>query len=203
MGAHEMDFELRKNWFSLLLIIIVIIMGLEIVYLMDQNRKLRGVISNFTYFTQTLGQDDSVPPFSATDLNGEIVEIAYSPGQPYTLLMWFSSSCSACDDNLRFWNELYLDYNSGRVRMLGVYADDSAAIHTLAEEYNLVFPIVGLDDQSLVEAYNGYTLPQTMLISPQGSVRKVWRGSLDEKRRESVISAVAQVKNLTGKGGDI
>jgi peroxiredoxin len=198
-----MDFELRKNWFSLLLILIVIIMGLEIVYLMDQNRKLRGTISNFTYFTGTLERDDSVPPFRAYDLNGEIVEIAYSSDQPYTLLVWFSPSCSACDDNLHFWNELYLDYNSGHIRMLGMCADDTAAIHTLVEEYGLAFPIVGLDDHSLVEAYNGYTLPQTMLISPQGSVRGVWRGSLDEKRRESVISAVAQIESLAGKGGDL
>lgn len=197
-----MDFELRKNWFSLLLIIIVAVMGFEIVYLMNQNRKLRGVISNMPYFAQPLKQHNTVPPFSAFDINGEIIEINYSSDQPYTLLMWFSSSCSACDDNFHFWNDLYLNYKSEHVRMLGMCADEADAIQMLVDEYGLTFPIVGLADNALVEAYNGYTLPQTMLISPLGSVREVWSGSLEEKRRESVISAVAQIESLTRKGGD-
>lgn len=198
-----MDLEFRKNWLSILLSIMVVIMGFEIIYLMHQNRRLRKIIEDPTRYIETLKQDDVVPPFSAQDINGNAISLQYAPTQPHTLLLWFSPTCSACEENLYFWNDLYRDYNSNRVRFLGMCAGDPEQARTMVADYNLRFPVIYLNDPSLVETYKGNVLPQTVFISPEGAIREVWPGSLREEQKEDIITVLAQLDTLTVKGGDV
>ena len=198
-----MNLDFRKNWLSLFLIGISILMGIEIVYLMHQNRRLRNIITSPEQYYQVLEREDIVPPFTAQDLDGNTVSLQYSPDQPHTLLLWFSPTCQACEDNLYFWNDLYHDYDSDRLLLLGMCTDDPADVRNMVTEYGLNFPIVCLDDPSLVEAYKGNVLPQTVLISPQGTIRKAWPGPLGVEQRGSIRTVLSQLDTLTGKGGEV
>jgi len=197
------NFDFRRYWFTLVLLIVIAAMGLELIYLIAQNRRLRGIISSFEGNYKILSQEDFVPQFTARDLSDNVVRVEYSPDQPYTLLMWFSAACSACEDNLQFWNDLYRGYNSSGLRFMGVCTDAANQAKNMVADYSLIFPVVYLDDEAILDAYAGYTLPQTMLISPQGAVLKVWRGSLKQENKESITGALAHLGSLTMEEGDI
>jgi peroxiredoxin len=201
--VFEVNLDFRKNWLSLFLIAIAILMGIEIVYLMLENRRMRSIITNPKQYYQVLEQDDKVPPFTAQDLDGNTISLQYSPDRPHTLLLWFSPTCRACEDNLYFWNDLHRDFDSDHMLLLGMCTDDPADVRTVVAEYGLNFPVVCLDDPSLVDAYKGNVLPQTVLISPRGTIREVWPGPLGEKQRGSIITVLSQLDTLTGKGGDV
>jgi peroxiredoxin len=202
-GVLMMNLELRKNWLNLLLIAIVVAMGIEIIYLAQQNRKLRAIAANPRQYFQPLEHGDIVPPLTAEDLDGNAVSLDYSPAAPHTLLLWFSTTCSSCEENLHFWNDLYRSFHSSKIRIVGVSADNPAESRTVVADFGLEFPVICISDGSLVEAYKANTLPQTVMISPQGVIQGVWPGPLLQEQRESVINALAQADTLTGKGGDV
>lgn len=185
--------EIRKNWLSIVLVVIVIIMAIEIVYLINQNRRLRSIIENPQRHYQTLQPDETVPPLSAQDENGNEIALHYSPDQPYRVLLWFSPTCPSCDENFLYWNDLYRDYDSDRIRLLGICSDDPSEAREAVEEYGLSFPVICLDDQAAIDAYKGHTVPLTMLISPDGAIRKVWPGPLMKGDRQSIITKLTQL----------
>lgn len=198
-----MALDIRKNWLSILLTTTVVVMGFEIIYLVHQNRRLRRIVEDPTQYFQTLKQDDIVPSFSAQDINGNEISLRYAPTQPHTLLLWFSPTCSACEENLYFWNDLYRDCDSNLLRFLGMCPGDPEQARTMVTDYDLRFPVICLNEPSLVEAYKGNVLPQTVLISPEGAIRGVWPGSLREEQRGNIVTILAQLDTLSVKGGDI
>lgn len=187
-----MSLDLRKNWLSILLIIMIVLMTAEIGVLMHQNSQLRSMVENPMKKYQSLKQNQTVPPFRGTDTEGNAITVEYSDSEPYTLILWFSASCPSCEDNLHFWNLLYADYDSDDFRMIGVCNDDPEEARATAEEYGLEFPIIVLDDKSIVQRYGATALPLTMLISPKGTVVRVWPGPLIKEQRESVIAALVR-----------
>lgn len=187
-----MSLDLRKNWLSILLVVMVVLMGIEIGLLMHQNRQLRSIVENPMKKYETLKQNQTVPPFTGIDLDGDAVTIEYSQDEPYTLMLWFSASCPSCEDNLQFWSMLYGDYKSDKLRLIGVCNDDLEEARTTADEYGLKFPVIIPDDESIVQDYGATALPLTMLISPEGAMVRVWPGPLMKEQRESVIAALVR-----------
>lgn len=192
----------RDNWFSYLLIAIVFIMGIEIVYLIRQNSRLRDMIANPRQYVQPLSQEDTVPAFTARDIDGDTVSVSYSRTQPHTMLLWFSPTCEACEENFSFWNELDRDYASESLRLFGMSTADPVDLRRVVDERGLSFLILSIDNPSIVDAYRGNVLPQTVLVSPDGSIRAVWPGPLQQGHKESIIACLAEIGTLTRKGGD-
>ena len=195
-----MSSELRKNWVSILLSIIIILMGLEIIYLVRQNRQLRSLVAESHRTIKTLAPGDTVPSFVGRDIYGNTVSIQFAPVRPHTLLLWFSSSCSACGENLSFWNELYQGYSADVVHFLGMGVGDLTEIQAVAADFDIKFPVVCANDPFYRETYRGNIYPQTLLISPEGVVRDTWVGSLQQEQKDSIITALAQLETLSMEG---
>ncbi len=195
-----MNSEFRKNWVSILLSIIIVLMGLEIIYLVHQNRQLSNMIAESRKTIKTLVPGDTVLSFVDHDIYGNTISIEYAPTQPHTLLLWFSASCSACEDNLSFWNELYQGYSADLVHFLGMGVGDSAEIQAVAADFDIKFPVVCANEPFYRETYRGNVYPQTLLISPEGVVCDTWMGSLQEEQKDSIITALAQLETLSKEG---
>jgi len=180
----------RKNSLTLVLLIVVVIMGGEIIYLIIQNRRLQSMVAE-TPSLQVLQPGETLPPLSATDLDGASVAIQFGERAPSTILIWFSPSCHLCAENAAFWNDIYARYHaSADVRFLVM--SDAAANETKAyvAEHALRFPVACVTDESLIEAYNGRVMPQTALISPRGGIEKVWPGALEHARQEEITAVL-------------
>jgi peroxiredoxin len=195
--------ELRKDWLSIVLLVIIVAMGLEIIYLVQQNQRLRGLLARRPANVRPLNPNETVPAFTAQDISGDTLNIVYGPNQPHTLIFWFSASCPACEENLYFWNDLYRAHDSERLRFIGMCGDDPSEAQTLVSAYDLGFPVIHVADDSLSAAYRGHIVPQTMLISPRGVVLGLWPGSLPQQRQQDILATLEENHTLSMKGGDI
>lgn len=182
--------SVRRNSLTLVLCAVVLVMGAEILFLVRQNRRLQTMLAKMPSM-QVLQQGQSLPPLTATDIDGAGVAMRYGEREPSTLLIWFSPSCHLCAENAPFWNDIYDRFHAATgVRFLVM--SDSGVDETRAymTANGLELPAVCVTDEALLDAYNGRVLPQTALISPRGAIEKVWPGALEETRQNEITAAL-------------
>ena len=181
-----------KDRWTIVLIVIIIVMGVEILYLMYQHNKLKAIIDNPKKYFKTLSPDEIVPSFTAYDIDGNDISLRYSPEAPRTLLLWFAPGCEPCESNIQFWNEIYNEYsNAEEFRYLGLCVGTPDEAREYINGYDIVFPVMCITDRYIVEIYQGNVLPQTVLISPEGVIIKVWPGALEENNKDEILSYLA------------
>jgi peroxiredoxin len=170
---------LKTQVWSIMLIVLVIVMGIEIFLLVQENRKLRLALKAPRGPFKVLNPEEKVPPFVGIDLKGQEVKVEY-PSSQRTVLFWFSAACPSCESNLEFWKEIYQKHRSEKLRFIGVTSAGEGKAEEFVKKFQLEFPIMIVSDLSLLEKYKVEVIPQTMLIDPNGVVLKVWPGPLSD-----------------------
>ncbi len=178
---------------NIILIIIIAVMSLEIVYLMYQNQKLKAIIEDPKRLFKTLSEDDVVPSFNGFDVYDNEIAVRYGPDAPHTLLCWFSPGCSSCLDNLAFWNDLFERFSSENIRFIGMCAGHPDETREFVAEHGIGFPVLCADDPFFVDTYKGNVLPQTVLLSPNGTIVGVWPGALKKDREKTITDLLAEL----------
>lgn len=187
--------SITKDIWTYIFIAIIVVMGIEILYLFKQNRELRAIIENPKEHLGMLEEEQTVPPFTSVDIFNDTITVSFGPDQPFTMLFWLSSECSVCKDNLPFWNRLFEERTSEHIRYLGMCADSRQAALEYASEYGILFPVVCPDDPQILDSYKGNILPQTIFISPQGSILKVWPGALAQGKEDQILAILQQLQS--------
>ncbi len=178
---------LKGQLWSIILIVLVVIMGVEILLLVQENRKLRQVLAHSRGPLRVLSPAEKVPALVGVGLQGEELNLTY-PSPAQTVLFFFSSDCPACEENLDFWKKLYQNHSSGRLRIFGATNSDRAETEEFVEKFQLAFPVIVVSDLSLLDKYKVEAVPQTMLIDTSGTVQKVWPGTLSEYNQKEIES---------------
>ncbi|MFC1475378.1 peroxiredoxin family protein [Candidatus Zixiibacteriota bacterium] len=186
-----MALNLRRDRWTIVLIAVIVVMGLEIIYLVYQNQQLKAIMKDPKRYFKTLSADDQVPAITALDVNGDEISLRYSPTAPQTLLFWFAPTCSSCEDNIGFWNRLYAADSTKNTRYVGMCISQATEARAFIAEHEIKFPVISTDDRHLIESYQGNVLPQTVLISPEGTIVDVWPGAIDQVREEEIIALLA------------
>lgn len=179
-----------RDRLTYVLIAIIIIMGIEIVYLIFQNRILKNIIADPMKYFQTLSKDETVPSFTAKDINGDELSVSYSETEPYTMLLWFGATCSSCENNIAFWKQIYSEYHSKRLKFLGMFIGNPSSARKFAANNNIEFPIICATQRYIVDLYKGHILPQTMLVTPEGMVKSIWPGILHEQSEIEIVETL-------------
>jgi peroxiredoxin len=176
---------LKTQLWSLILIALVLVMGIEIILLVQENQKLRKAFNRPRGPYKILNPEEKVPSLVGVDLEEKEIEIEY-PSSKRTVLFWFSSTCPSCEHNLEFWKEVYRNHGSENLRFFGVTHSGEEKTGEFAKKFELDFPIVIVSDISLLDKYKVEVIPQTMLIDSQGVVQKVWPGPLSENYKKEI-----------------
>jgi peroxiredoxin len=198
-----MNEALTKNRLTVILAVIIVLMGVEIAYLVIQNRRLQVMIEDPRQYFKTLKKGEEVPSLRGQDIFGENVSYRYSEDEEHTLLFWFSPTCSPCEDNHEFWNELYDQYHEQGVRFLGMCACESGEARDAATNSGFEFTIMSASDPFIVDAYKGNVLPQTVHVSPTGKILDVWPGALTSQQKNEIINNLSQLQTLKMEGGEV
>jgi peroxiredoxin len=151
----------------------------------QENRELRLALRVPREPLKVLNPKEKVPPLVGIDQKGEEIKVEY-PSSKKTVLFWFSTDCSSCEDNLEFWRQIYQKYNSGMLRFFGVTTSERDKTEEFVKKSQLEFPVLILSDFSLLEKYRVEVIPQTMLIDTNGVVQKVWPGTLSENHKKEI-----------------
>lgn len=178
---------LKTQFWSIILIILVVVMGVEILLLVQENKKLRETLSHSRGPVRILAPEEEVPSLVGVNLKGEEFNLTY-PSSQRTVLFFFSADCPACEENLEFWKKLYQNHNSGKLRIVGATNSDREKTEEFVKKFQLTFPVMIITDLKLLNKYKVEAVPQTMLIDNSGTVQKVWPGTLPENYKKEIES---------------
>ena len=185
-----MNAKPKRDRLTYVLVVVIILMGVEILYLARQNRRLAGIIKDPKQYFQTLSEDDTVPSFTAQTIDGNDLSVRYSQDEPYRVFLWFGPSCDYCEANIEFWKRVHDEFESGEIRVLGMFAGSTGEAKEYVAAHDLGFPVVCADNRYIVDVYKGHVLPQTVLVDPTGTIRGAWAGIVDDAAKESIVSTL-------------
>lgn len=181
---------LKAQLWSIILIVLVVIMGVEILFLVQENKKLREALSHSRGPVKILSPEEKVPSLVGVNLKGKEFKLSY-PSSQRTVLFFFSPDCPACEENLDFWKRLYQDHGSEKLRIVGATNSDRDKTEEFVRKFQLTFPVMIVTDLKLLDKYKVEAVPQTMLIDPSGTVQKVWPGTLSENYKKEIESMIS------------
>ncbi|MDP3025586.1 MAG: TlpA disulfide reductase family protein [candidate division Zixibacteria bacterium] len=181
---------LKSQLWSIILIVLVLIMGVEILFLVQENKKLREALSHSRGPVKILSPEEEVPSLAGVNLKGEEFKLTY-PSSKKTVLFWFSPVCPSCEENLEFWKEIYQNHSSENLRFVGVTSFGKDKTEEFVKKFQLTFPVIIVSDLSLLDKYKVEVVPQTMLIDTSGTVQKVWPGPLSENYKKEIESMIS------------
>jgi peroxiredoxin len=181
---------LKTQIWSIILIVLVVVMGVEIFLLVKENQKLRAALSLPRGPIKILNPEEKVPSLVGINLKGEEFKVEY-PSSQKTVLFWFSSICPSCEHNLEFWREIYQKHSSDRLRFVGVTHSGEEKTGEFVAKFQLEFPVLIVSDLALLDQYRVEVIPQTMLIDSTGIVQRVWPGPLSENYKKEIREMIA------------
>jgi len=186
----EKSLFLKTQIWSVILVVLVVVMGVEILLLVKENQRLRDALTRPRGPFKVLNPKDKVPSLIGVDLEGEEFSLQY-PSSRKTILFWFSSTCPSCEHNLEFWKEIYRKHESEKLTVLGVTHSGEGKIEEFVQKFQVGFPVLVVSDFSILDQYKVEVIPQTMLIDTDGIVQKVWPGPLSENYKQEIEEMIA------------
>lgn len=182
---------LKKHGFEIFLMVVVLVLGLLVILLVAQNRRLQEQLAQLTRrpTPATLKPGDEVAAVELLQTSGQERTLSYAPGERLKLLLVFNTTCPSCQNNLANWEQIVLAADPQRVEITGISLHDLSRTRDFAAGRELSFPVTVPLDADFVERYKVDAVPQTILVAGDGRVREVWLGVLDEAQ-------VAKIRRL-------
>lgn len=123
-----------------------------------------------------------LPPLTAQDMSGQSVTIRFDEIQVPTLLYVFSPSCGWCRKNEDNISSLASQAGDS-IRIIGLTLSTDGLTEYVADRFPPV-KVIRPDSQTMT-AYKLSGTPETILVSSDGIVLRVWKGAYsDSTKRE-------------------
>ena len=121
----------------------------------------------------------AAPDFQLTTLQGESVSLADLKGQVVVLDFW-ASWCPPCIESLPHLGKLHAEKREG-VKVFAVnLREDKAKVEAFMKSKSVDVPVLLDSDGRVAEKYNVVSIPQTVVIGKDGTVKKVLVGMSDD-----------------------
>jgi thiol-disulfide isomerase/thioredoxin len=149
------------------------------------------------YFGFDRWSTESPAPMSASQLF--TLSLPDAKGKPHDLAQWkgkilvvnfWATWCGPCVQEMPELSALQTEASLKNMQIVGIGIDSAANIAEFSSKYRISYPlyVAGMDGSELARQFGDLTgsLPFTVLIGPDGAVRKTYLGRLkfDELRRD-------------------
>lgn len=133
----------------------------------------------------------TAPDFRLTSLQGEPLRLSDLRGKTVLLDFW-DTWCPPCRRALPHLQDLSVQYAADLV-VVGVAMgqEGEARVRSFVRERGLTFP-VAIAGPQVVQDYRVQSLPTTILVDRQGTVRMTWVGGYEKADYEAAIRALLQ-----------
>jgi hypothetical protein len=179
-----------ETWFNIFMMVACVALAVVVLLLAMQNRELKAQLAQLSrpqIPPEALKQGDSFVPLVLLDDSGAETPLRFGPGEPRSLLLFFSTNCPACRQTLPVWSEL-LEAPPAGLRVAGVRTGSQ-----VEDIPYLSFPVYTVQDATSLVGKIPY-IPSTLILDSEGTVEQVWYGGLDESQLEELSRALG----LTG-----
>lgn len=165
--------------FTIVLVVACIALAGLVIALALQNRALkRQLVYGGGPPPPVFEAGNSVPSFTVVADTGEQKTIAFGEGETKTILLVFSSSCSACKDTVPIWRTLFASPPATGLRIVGIQTDRLDANPAAPAEVTgaYPFPVYGYKRPSPDPLAKVPFIPAAIVVDPKGVVVKAWFG---------------------------
>lgn len=153
-------------------------------FLSRDNARLKESVTKLS----TIEVGDIVPAFEATDLQGKPNNVSYS-GSKRHLLLVFSTNCSACAGQFPLWARIALQARAKDWLVQAVSLDSADDTRAYFEDKGPGFDVV-VPKKSILRMYRVSVIPQVLLITAEGTVDWINRGSLSEAQVQELLARI-------------
>jgi peroxiredoxin Q/BCP len=155
----------------------------------------------------TLNVGDPAPDFALPDAEGHVVKLQDLSGQWVVLYFYPRDNTPGCTKEACGFRDIYTDYQSSDVVVLGVSTDDAKSHTKFATKYELPFPLLVDEGGAIATSYGSYGLKKfmgkeymgitrsTFIIDPEGNLAKIYRKVKPEPHAQEVLSDIAELKS--------
>jgi len=114
--------------------------------------------------------------FALKSLDGKNIRLSELRGEVVLVNFW-ATWCGPCREEMPLLNQVYQSYHAVGLEMLGVNIDDDAnSASNMAKTLGVKFPVLFDASKSVSRQYEVSTMPMTLLIGRDGTVRYVHQG---------------------------
>jgi peroxiredoxin len=187
----------KTDWMQLISFVLIVILTLEVILLILQNRELKKQLTEITTrkAPPLLKAGDIVNDFTAVALDGTTERISYGDPSKKYLFFIFSTTCPFCVKTLDKWNEIAKNNRNSDCIITGISTHDLERTKKYVSEKNPSFTVLSADT-SFQRSYKIFGVPQTTLIKGNGTVEKSWNGALTDQQVNEVDSLLNTSKAL-------
>lgn len=141
----------------------------------------------YTMYNSVFAKQDRVkegsiaPNFVLQSVDGDRIELKDLKGKGVFLNFW-GTWCGPCKQEFPYMANQYEVFKDRGVEIVAVnVAESKIAVKNFMESYGVNFPVAMDKDRQVTEAYDITPPPTTFLISPEGKVIKVIKGTMTER----------------------
>ena len=111
---------------------------------------------------------DTLPPFSATDLDGKAFSLASHKGSP-VIVRFFLLNCPYCKADTPIFNKFYEKYRKKGLEI--VYINNNGTnpeeVQKFADDLKIQFPVIFDQEGKIAKQYNIRAQPLALVLSPE------------------------------------
>ncbi|MGG1659597.1 thiol-disulfide oxidoreductase ResA [Brevibacillus sp. NRS-1366] len=146
--------------------------------------------SSFVKDPNAVKVGSDAPNFSLEQLNGSEMALGDLKGKGVVLNFW-GTWCEPCKKEMPALQEQYDKYKDKGLVVVGVNIGESpVAVEPFIKQFNVHFPIL-LDRQSqITKLYRIGPIPTTFFVSPEGEVKEIFIGQLNEAMIADKVSKI-------------
>ncbi len=151
----------------------------------------------------TLKPGDKAPAFVATRNGGGRISLSDFKGKHVVLYFYPKDNTAGCTKEACAFRDNLDAFKKKGVVVLGVSTDPVKSHDKFADKFNLPFPLVSDEDESIVRAYGAWgqksfmgrkymgTHRLTFLIGPDGVIKKIWPKVKPTEHALEVLASIA------------
>jgi len=168
-----------------LMILSLLALCLVNILLVNQNRQLKAAIAHLITSPDSLEPGDVVPAPIVQSLSGKGFIINFLENSK-TVLLVFSTECSACERILPYWREIIRACQRNEYSVFGISLDGHIQTTRFLQIHDLALKTFIISNQEIMYGYKLHFLPQTIVIDQHGRVERIWRGVFRERDKADV-----------------
>ena len=132
----------------------------------------------------------SAPAFEVTTLDGKVFSLKAMKGHPVVVNFW-ASWCPPCRAEAQGIQRAYAAFKGSGVRFIGIAVQDEPQnVKKFMKEFNWGFPVSIDEKEELMNAYNVYGMPKTIVVDRNGIIASDRLGAISEEELTAEIRKV-------------
>jgi thiol-disulfide isomerase/thioredoxin len=128
---------------------------------------------------------DLAPDFSVTTLNGDTIALSALRGKTIVVNFW-ATWCGPCQAEVPAFSRFAIAHPEVPVIGLSVDHTGPAKVRATVKKWGIRYP-VAMASADLQRQYDVSTLPTTVVIGPDGMVKKIHVGTMSERQLVNAI----------------